>query len=143
MKTSRRRLSVVLHWLSVMLVLIMIKGGVSSPWALWAFVAVTVLWSGMTLWNGLLGRPGPKLSPPMRRAYPWMHRLLHILLALTALAILARLMGRPLPWLDAWTLLLVTLCAGTFHGLFHFWRHNVLFDGALKLITPRVMPRWL
>lgn len=143
MRLSRRSLVIALHWSVVMLVLIMIKGGVSSSWALWSFVVLTTFWSGLTLTRGQMGRAGPKLSPHWRRAYPWMHRTLHILLALTALATFMRLVGQPLAWLDAWTMLLVTLGAGTFHGLFHFWRHNVLYDGALKLITPKVMHKWL
>ncbi len=126
-----------------MLILAMIKGGTSAPWVLWLFVATIVLWSGLTLAFGLLGRPGPKLSPRLRRAYPWMHRTLHILLALTAIAILFRLIGRPLWWLDAWVMLLITLGAGTFHGVFHFWRHTALYDNALRLITPRFMHKWL
>lgn len=126
-----------------MLILSMIKGGVSAPWVLWLFVAAVVVWGGSALVFGLLGRPGPKLPPALRRAYPWMHRTLHLLLALTALAVLMRLAGRPLVWLDAWTMLLVCLGAGTFHGLFHFWRHNVLFDGALKLILPKWSHKWL
>jgi cytochrome b561 len=140
---TRRSLVITLHWLVVMLVLIMIKGGVSSPWALWSFVVLVAIWSGMTLAKGLMGRAGPKLSPQWRRAYPWMHRSLHILLALTAFAIFLRLIGSPLVWLDAWTMLLITLGAGTFHGLFHFWRHTALYDGALRLIIPRVLHKWL
>ena len=140
---TRRSLVILLHWLSFMLLLSMIKGGTAAPWVLWLFVITIALWSGITLVKGLLGKPGPKLSPGLRRAYPWMHRVLHISLALTAIAILFRLMGQPLAWLDAWTMLLVTLCLGTFHGLFHFWRHAALYDNALRLITPRFMHKWL
>jgi cytochrome b561 len=140
---SRRALVIALHWSVVLLVLAMIKGGTSNPWVLGAFAGLVALWSGQALLFGLIGRAGPKLSPPLRRAYPWMHRTLHILLALTALAVALRLAGRPLPWLDAWTMLLVTLTAGTFHGLFHFWRHTALYDNALRLITPRFLHRML
>lgn len=140
---TRRGAIVALHWASFLLILIMIKGGVSSPWALWLFVGVVTLWEGMTLSKGLLGRPGPKLSPPLRRAYPWMHRGLHILLTLTALACLFRLAGQPLYYLDAWIMVNVTLAAGAFHGVFHVWRHTALYDNALHLILPRVMHRWL
>lgn len=140
---TRRSLVIMIHWSVFMLILIMVKGGVSAPWALWSFVVLVAVWSGSTLVLGLLGKPGPKLSARWRRAYPWMHRLLHILLALTAFAVLMRLIGRPLAWLDAWSMLLITLGAGTFHGLFHFWRHNALYDGALRLITPKVLHKWL
>ena len=72
-----------------------------------------------------------------------MHRALHLLLGLTALAIAFRLSGTPLAWLDAWTLLLVTLTAGAFHAVFQLWRHTALFDRSLHRITPRFMHKWL
>lgn len=140
---TRRNTVIFLHWACVFLILTMVKGGVSTPWVLALFVALTAIWSGITLVKGLMGRPGPKLSPTLKRAYPWMHRTLHILLALTAIAIAFRLAGRPLPFLDAWTLLLVTLSVGTFHGIFHFWRHTALYDNALRLILPRFMHHML
>ncbi len=140
---TRRGLVIFLHWSAVTLILAMVKGGTDNPYVLAAFVAVVALWGGMTLTIGLSGRPGPKLSPNLRRIYPSMHRALHLLLALTAIAIAFRLAGRPLWFLDAWTMLLVTLSAGAFHGLFHFWRHTALYDGALRLILPRILHRYL
>ena len=142
-RVTRRTLIVILHWSTVFLILAMVKGGTSEPWVLGLFAALVGLWGTVTLLFGLMGRPGPKLSPPLRRAYPWMHRSLHILLALTALAVVMRLIGRPLPWLDAWTMLLVTLSVGTLHGVFQFWRHTALYDNALRLITPRFMHKIL
>lgn len=136
---SRRSLVILLHWSIVMLLLAIVKGGTSNAYVLAAFAALVICWEAMTLWRGLIGRPGPKLSPAIRRVYPWMHRFLHILLALTALAIIGRLSGAPIPYLDAWTMLLVTLGAGTAHGVFHFWRHTALYDNALRLILPKFM----
>jgi cytochrome b561 len=140
---KRRSVISLLHWSTVLLLLAMIKGGTAVPWVLWLFVIIVAIWGGITLTKGLLGKPGPKLSPPLRRAYPWMHRILHLSLALTAIAVLLRLIGTPLPWLDAWTMLLITLGLGTFHGVFHFWRHTALYDNALHLITPKAMHKWL
>ena len=139
----RRALTIALHWLVVMLLFAMIKGGTSAPWVLWLFVIAVTIWGGITLTKGLLGKPGPKLSSGMRRAYPWMHRALHFSLALSAIAVLWHLIDHPLPWLDAWTMLLITLGLGTFHAIFHFWRHTALYDGALRLITPKAMHKWL
>lgn len=136
---TRRSVVIVLHWSVVLLLLAMVKGGTSNAYVLAAFAVAVVVWSGLTLARGLIGRPGPKLSPAIRRAYPWMHRLLHILLALTAIAIFGRLLGTPVTYLDAWTMLLVTLGAGTAHGVFHFWRHTALYDNALRLILPKFM----
>jgi cytochrome b561 len=134
---TRRSVVIVLHWSVVMLLLAMVKGGTSNTYVLGVFAGIVVVWEAITLTKGLLGRPGPKLSPAVRRAYPWMHRLLHILLSLTAVAIVGRLFGSPIPYLDAWTMLLVTLGAGTAHGVFHFWRHTALYDNALRLILPK------
>lgn len=136
---TRRNLVILLHWSVFFLILTMIKGGISTPWVLMLFAGLVAVWSGMTLFKGLLGRPGTKLSPAVARVYPWMHRTLHILLALTAIAIVFRLTGQPLWFLDAWIMLLVTLTLGSFHGLFHFWRHTALYDNALRLILPRFM----
>lgn len=141
--TRRRNLVIALHWACVFLILTMIKGGVSTAWVLALFVGLVALWSGMTLVWGQMARPGPRLGPALRRGYPWMHRALHLLLALTALAILLRLLDRPLPFLDAWVMLLVTLSAGAFHGLFQVWRHTALYDNALAAILPRGMRKWL
>ncbi len=140
---SGRHLICWLHWGVVLLVLAMVKGGTATPWVLWLFVLAVAFWGGLTLRNGMLGKPGPKLSLPLRRAYPWMHRALHLSLGLTAVAVLMRLIGQPQVWLDAWTMLLVTLALCTFHGLFHFWRHTTLYDGALRLIIPPVLHKWL
>lgn len=136
---TRRSLVIALHWSVVMLLLAMVKGGTSNTYVLAAFATLVVVWQAITLTKGMLGRPGPKLSPALRRVYPWMHRLLHILLSLTAIAIIGRLLGHPIPFLDAWTMLLVTLGAGTAHGVFHFWRHTALYDNALRLILPKFM----
>jgi cytochrome b561 len=67
-----------------------------------------------------------------------MHRTIYVALAVLAGLNAAEFLG----WVGAgpaWTSLLVLLGIGTFHGHFHFWRHNALFDDALKLITPKFM----
>ena len=125
-----------------MLILAMVKGGTSAEWVRWSFVVATALWVAIALTKGLIGRAGPKLGPATKMAYPWLHRGLYVALAVSAGLNAAELMG----WMEpgaAWTSLLILLGLGAFHGLFHFWRHNVLFDGALKLITPKVMHKVL
>jgi len=112
----KRRIVKALHWSSALMIAMMVKGGTANPVLLWVFVGIIAVWAALTLTTGLLGKPGPKLSPGLRRAYPWMH---------------------------AWVMLLLTLAAGTLHGLFHFWRHTALYDRALHLITPRVLHKWL
>jgi len=135
---TQRRLTILLHWITFLLVLVMIKGGTSEPWVRWAFVMGGALWVSMAAMRGMLCKPGPKLSPGWRAAYPWMHRALYALLAVTVALNAGALLGW-LPHDTGWTALLVLLLAGAFHGLFHFWRHNVLFDGALRAMMPRFM----
>jgi len=139
----RRATVIALHWPSVFSILSRVAGGASHPWVLILFVAIAPLWTGMMLARGRLSRPGPKLSAGFRRAYPWMHRTLHLLRALTASAIAFRLIGAPLRFLDAWMMLLVTLAAATFHSVFDVWRQTALYDKALRLMTPRLVHTWL
>jgi superoxide oxidase len=138
----RRRATIVLHWSVFMLLLAMIKGGSAEPALRWAFVGAGAIWLVLTLRYGLLGKAGPKLQGGLRRAYPWMHRGLYACLAVAVGANAAALQGY-LADRIAWNSLLVLLGAGTFHGLFHFWRHNVLYDNALRMILPRFMHKIL
>ena len=139
---TRRRLTIILHWSILMLVLVMVKGGTSAPAVRWAFVISGALWVGMALVKGMMCKPGPKLQGPLRRAYPWMHRGMYTVLAVTVALHAAALLGW-MPHDTGWVALLVLLGAGALHGLFHFWRHNVLFDGALRIMTPRFMHKIL
>ena len=139
---TQRRMTILLHWSILMLILMMVKGGTSAPALRWAFVIGGTIWIGMAIVKGMMCKPGPKLTGTMRAVYPWMHRGLYVVLAVTvslnALALL-----EVLPHDTGWTALLVLLAAGTLHGLFHFWRHNVLFDGALRTMMPRFMHKIL
>lgn len=135
---TQRRLTILLHWSLFMMLLAMIKGGSANEILRWSYVGAGALWLAVTGWRGMLGKPGPKLQGALRAAYPWMHRGMYAVLAVSVVANAAALAG--LASLDlAWNSLLVVLMAGTFHGLFHFWRHNVLFDNALRLMLPRFM----
>jgi len=125
-----------------MLILAMVKGGTSAEWVRWAFVACVAAWVVIALARGLIGKAGPKLGTRTRAAYPWMHRAIYV--ALTVSATLNA--GELLDWISpgpAWTSLLVLLGIGAFHGLFQFWRHNALYDNALRLITPKFMHKVL
>lgn len=139
---SRRGLTIWLHWGVFMMILAMIKGGSSAEVLRWAFVLTGTIWVGLALARGLLGRPGPKLTGTARAAYPWIHRGLYALLAISVAVNGAALLG----WAGkdtAWNTLLVLLAAGALHGLFHFWRHTALYDGALMLMSPRFMHKYL
>ena len=139
---TQRRLTIFLHWSTLMLVLVMVKGGTSEAYVRWAFVMGGGLWVLMAAVKGMLCKPGPKLQGTLRTAYPWMHRGIYAVLAVTVVLNAAALVG-VMPPDTGWTALLVLLAFGTLHGLFHFWRHNVLFDGALRAMTPRFMHKIL
>ena len=139
---TQRRLTIILHWSILMLALVMVKGGTSAEVIRWTFVVGGGVWVAMALTKGMLCKPGPKLTGTLRIVYPWMHRGMYAVLAVTVALNGAALAG-VVPHDTGWTALLVLLAAGTFHGLFHFWRHNVLFDGALRVMTPRFMHKIL
>ena len=139
---TQRRLTIILHWSILMLILMMVKGGTSAPVLRWAFVIGGAFWVGMALVRGMMCKPGPKLQGTLRAVYPWMHRGLYTVLAVTVALNGLALIG-VLPHDTGWTALLVLLAVGALHGLFHFWRHNVLYDGALRIMMPRFMHKIL
>jgi len=139
---TRRRLTILLHWSTLLLVLMMVKGGTSDVVVRWLFVIGGAIWIGMALARGMMCKPGPKLQGPLRAAYPWMHRGMYALLALAVVLNASALLGLA-PHDTGWVALLILLAAATLHGLFHFWRHNALFDGALRVMTPRFIHKYL
>ncbi len=139
---TRRGLTILLHWGTLMLVLAMIKGGSAAPALRWTFVVFGAVWVGLALVKGLLGKPGPKLTGAARAAYPWMHRGMYAVLGIAVALNLGALLN--LTTLDmAWNSLLVLLVASTFHAIFHLWRHTTLYDGALRMMTPRIWHKYL
>lgn len=129
------------------------------------FVTICLIWSVDHMLRGLVGRPGPKLSPRLRI----FHRLLHktivwglfcvalggFLLGLTADRVLFAGGWLPIaPPLDLeranhvigkihiyqfYALAALTLG----HGAFHVWRHLWLKDNALRIMAPKVLHRFL
>ena len=139
---TQRRIVITCHWLLFLLLLMMIKGGSAALWMRWAFVAAGALWLATVATRGLLGNPGPKLQGPLRTAFPAMHWGMYALVALATAANAGALLG--LTSLDAaWISLLILLVAGTFHAIFHLWRHTALNDGALRKMSPKVLHKIL
>jgi cytochrome b561 len=139
---TRRRLTILLHWGVVFAVLAMIEGGTQTPALRWGFVGAALLWVSLAVIIGGQAKPGPKLRGRLRTAFPWMHRGMFALVGVAAVLNLCALLGwTPLVW--AWNSLLVVLAAGTFHGIFHLWRHTSLNDGALRMITPKFWHKYL
>lgn len=139
---TRRSVTIVLHWSTLMLVLAMIKGGSAAPALRWVFVIAGALWVGLAVTRGLMAKPGPKLQGSLRQTFAAQHRGMYALVGFAVVLNLTALLAlTPLVW--AWNALLVLLVASTFHGLFHFWRHTALTDGALRVMSPRFMHRFL
>lgn len=131
-----------LHWGTVILLLVMIKGGTDAAFVRWAFGLIAVGWALWAMVKGVAAKPGPKLTGVLRRSFRTAHIGLYGLVGLAGAANLAALLG----WTSvtvAWNMLLVLLAAGTFHGIFHMWRHTALMDGALRMMTPTIWHKHL
>lgn len=139
---TRRRLIILLHWSVLMLVLAMIKGGSAAPVLRWVFVLAGGVWVGMAMMRGIRAKPSPKLSGILRSSFRAQHFAMYALVGIAVLINLGALLDLlPLVW--GWNVLLVLLVAGTFHGIFHFWRHTALMDGALRMISPKALHKYL
>lgn len=139
---NRRSLVIALHWSVVLLVLMLVKGGSDLPALRWIFVGAAGLWVAMSLTGGMLGRPGPKLTGLARAAFRPMHLALYGLMGATTVLNAAPLLGTATVH-SAWLSLLILVFAGTFHAIFHLWRHTALYDGALRLMMPRIWHKYL
>lgn len=133
---TRRSVHIALHWSIFLLILIMVKGGTAAAGVRWTYSALVALWVGMALIRGPIGKPGPKLPAMARAVYGPMHWLIYATLGLSAVLNAGELLGLLAPG-GAWASLLVLLSMGALHGVFQFWRHTALMDGALRLIIPK------
>ena len=138
----KRAVIILCHWATVIMVLLLTKGGATAEAIQWAFALVALGWSGIALTTGLAARPGPKLQGVFRSAFPWMHRGMYLVMAATAILTIGALQG----WADMATArraILILFVAGIFHGIFHMWRHTALNDGALRMMTPKIWHKYL
>lgn len=129
------------------------------------FVSLALMWTASHMRHGLVGKPGPKLSPGLKR----LHRALHITLiwGLFGVALTGFLLGLTsttqlwagglvpigyplgLPELNhligaihIFEFYALALIA-TVHAAFHIWRHLRLRDNALRIMAPRALHRFL
>jgi hypothetical protein len=97
----------------------------------------------LALTQGLMNRPGPKLPAVARKAHPWMHSAMYGLLTwVGGVTVYAQITGYFTPReLFQWYLILTA--AVMLHAIFHLWRHTALNDGALRMITPQIVHKFL
>lgn len=132
----RRRATITLHWLSYLLLILLLAGGPLSP-LVWAFGLSGLGLCLIALFNGLMNGPGPKLDGAARALHPWLSWMMYAALGgVAALGLWAQITGTATPP-DATYFYLFS--ASSLHAIFHLWRHTALGDGALRRITPTVM----
>jgi hypothetical protein len=135
----RRRATITLHWLNLLLLLFVLGDGGATVWLSLLYAASALGMCALALVFGLMSGPGPKLEGAVRALHPWLHRAIYALLGWGAVALLAETLGHPLPGPTARTLLLSLLAVTALHAVFNLWRHTALGDGALRRITPRAI----
>ena len=134
----RRTTTITLHWLTLVLLVLLIAGG-PIPVIAWAFAAAGLIQCAMAVMAGLLNGPGPKLEGLFRAAHPWMSRAMYLSLGSVCAATIWVQLGHALPGPGLPALYFYLLSASALHGIFHLWRHTALGDGALRRITPRAV----
>ena len=129
------------------------------------FVTLALVWCVDSFARGMVGRPGPKLSPRLKTFHRVLHRTLigmlflipvgGFLLGLTSHRVL--MAGGWLPiapamdWERANEVIgkvhiyqfYVLAGIAVLHAAFHVWRHLRLRDNALRIMAPRALHRFL
>ena len=129
------------------------------------FVTLSLLWTAWHLRTGLMGRPGPKLSPRPRQFHQLLHKTLiwglflvavggfllgltsHVLLKAGGFLPIAPPLGLPdahrlVSWFHTYQFYALAGVVAA-HAGFHTWRHLVLRDNALRIMVPKLFHRWL
>lgn len=132
----RRNATITLHWLSLLLLVLLVAGG-PLPALAWAFGLVGLALCTIALLRGLMNGPGSKLEGPLRTAHPWLSRAMYAALGAVAAATLWHLAIDPVAGITQLHFYLMSVAS--LHAIFHMWRHTVLGDGALRRITPTAL----
>lgn len=140
---TRRRATILLHWLVTLLLILMMSDGERFAWLTWGFVVACLCFAAIGLVFGLMTKPGPKLTGIVRRAHPWLHRAMYWLMAACALIVGAEALGHATPGVTGSLAQMVLFSAASLHAIYHLWRHTALRDNALRIITPRALHKYL
>lgn len=174
-RMKRRTFLKIIHWLMLPLVIwftLMTPADVVPMGIFWLhsnlaliFVAISLIWTGMYMKDGLASRPGPKLPRWARLFHQYVHKTLiwglflvaltGFLLGLTSSRLLKA--GGFLPiappmdwremndWIGTFHIIEFYILAAivALHGSFHVWRHVRLKDNALRIMAPKFFHRWL
>ncbi|WP_299679298.1 hypothetical protein [uncultured Roseobacter sp.] len=134
---TRRRATIVLHWLVLTLLLLALAAGLESAALNAAFGLAGLAMVALAVIFGLMNGPGPKLDGALRAAHPWLSRGMYALLAWASASTLAAALGTMLPGPSPRDLMVTLFAASALHAIFHLWRHTALGDGALRRMTPK------
>lgn len=139
---TRRRATILLHWLVFFSALVIALRGVE-----WASAAVFVVsgtaMTGIAVARGLMTRASPALDGVMASLHGWGHWAMYAALTLVAFYVALAALARPLPGPDAAYLATLLVYLSALHATYHLWRHTALGDGALRRIFPRALHRLL
>ena len=134
----RRKATITLHWLCLVLLILLVAGGLIAEIAL-LYAVCGLSMTAIALFKGLMNGPGPKLTGALRSAHPWMSWGMYGLLAFSSALTLRVFMGAGSFGIDLGRLYFITLGVAMLHAIFHLWRHTALGDGALRRITPKIL----
>ena len=70
----RRRATITLHWLNLLLLLFVLGDGGATTWLSLLYAASALGMCALALVFGLMSGPGPKLEGAVRALHPWLHR---------------------------------------------------------------------
>jgi len=135
---TRRRATIALHWLNLVLLLLLLAGGL-VPALAWAFVLSGLTMCALAVVKGLMNGPGPKLGGVFRTAHPFLSWGMYAALAAVCGLTLSALLGGDTFGIKLSQAYFVLMSLSSMHAIFHLWRHTALGDGALKRILPKAL----
>lgn len=140
MRRVKRLATITLHWTLLPLVYLL-GGGLITPTLEWIFAVVSLSMCTLAVAFGLQAHAGPKSHPVVRLINTWGHRALYVYLAIVGELALLRV--TVFPDLDVSLFYTILLWITIFHAIYHFWRHLVWRDDALRTMMPSAWYKYL